>query len=160
MKYRFEYGEDNRRLMVAELDDELDCIGCTDEALDCLGEYYRDLTVIFDTDLYCRLHKMLLAAGGDCQAVKVYMKASIRSVSGPFEYALTGFSLEICFYGVPDMTAHWFWRHTNIDFHVELILPPDFYANPSAWFEKEIAACGIRGNGFEEREGVNADVLG
>ena len=39
MKYRFEYDKDGRRLMVAELDDELDCINSTDEDLDCLGEH-------------------------------------------------------------------------------------------------------------------------
>ena len=97
MKYRFEYDKDGRRLMVAELDDELDCINSTDEDLDCLGEHYRDMTVIFDIDLYCRLFQMLLAAGEDYKKVQVRMDASIRSISGSFEYALMGCWLEICF---------------------------------------------------------------
>ncbi|PSJ81233.1 hypothetical protein [Neisseria iguanae] len=84
MQYRFIYGQDGCRLMVAKLDDELDCINCTDEDLDCLGEYYRDLTVIFDIDLYCRLHQMLMAADDDRKKIKVCMDASIRSVSGSF----------------------------------------------------------------------------
>lgn len=144
MKYRFENRNDGSRLMVSELDSELDYIGCTDEELDCLSEYYRDLTVTFDIDLYCRLHRMLLAAGESRKMVKVYMDASIRSISGSFEYALMGCCLEICFYGALDIAAHWFWRNTNIDFNVELDFPSDFYVNPAAWFEKEIAAKGIQ----------------
>lgn len=144
MQYRFEYDKDGRRLMVAELDDELDCINCTDEDLDCLGEYFRDMTVIFDIDLYCRLHQVLIAAGEDRKQIKVCMDATIRSVSGSFEYALMEGCLEICFYGGFDVEAHWFWKGTNIDFNVALIFPPEFYADPAAWFEREITAKGIK----------------
>lgn len=143
MKYRFEYDKNGHRLMVAELDDELDCINCTDEDLDCLGEYYRDMTVIFDINLYCRLYQMLMTTGDDRKRVKVCMDATIRSVSGSFEYALMGCCLEICFYGSFDVEAHWFWQNTNIDFNVTLVFPTEFYADPAAWFEQEIAAKGI-----------------
>ena len=144
MKYRFEYDKDGRRLMVAELDDELDCINSTDEDLDCLGEHYRDMTVIFDIDLYCRLFQMLLAAGEDYKKVQVRMDASIRSISGSFEYALMGCCLEICFYGCLDVEPNWFWQNTNIDFNVALVFPTEFYADPAAWFQREIEAKGIK----------------
>ena len=144
MKYRFEYDKDGRRLMVVELDDELDCINSTDEDLDCLGEHYRDMTVIFDIDLYCRLFQMLLAAGEDYKKVQVRMDASIRSISGSFEYALMGCCLVICFYGCLDVEPNWFWQNTNIDFNVALVFPPEFYADPAAWFQREIEAKGIK----------------
>ena len=144
MKYRFIYDRDGRRMMVAEPDDELHNINCTDEDLNGLGAYYRDLTVTFDIDLYCRLHRMLLTAGADRKKVKVCMEAAIRSISGSFEYALMGCCLEICFYGCMDVEAHWFWQNTNIDFNVALIFPPEFYAAPAAWFEREIAAKSIQ----------------
>lgn len=144
MKYRFEYDKDGRRLMVAELDDELDCINCTNEDLDCLGEYFRDMTVVFDIDLYRRLHQMLIKAGEDRKQVKVCMDARIRSISGSFEYALMGCCLEICFYGCFDVEAHWFWQHKNIAFNVALAFPTEFYSDPSAWFEQQIEEKGIR----------------
>lgn len=72
------------------------------------------------------------------------MDATIRSVSGSFEYALMGCCLEICFYGSFDVEAHWFWQNTNIDFNVALVFPPEFYAAPAAWFEQEIKAKGIK----------------
>lgn len=111
--------------MVAELDDELDCINCTDEDLDCLGGYYRDMTVIFDIDRYCRLHQMLMAAGDDRKRVKVYMDATIRSVSGSFEYALMGCCLEICF------TAVLTWKHIGFGRTRTLILMWHWYFRPN-----------------------------
>ena len=144
MQYRFIYNQDGLRLMVAELDEERYAINCTNEELDCLGEYYRDLTVIFYIDLYCRLHKMLMATGEDRKTIKVFMDATIRSISGSFEYALMGCCLEICFYGCFDVEAHWFWQNTNTDFNVALAFPPKFYADPAAWFEQQIKEKGIR----------------
>lgn len=145
MKYRFEYDNDGRRLMVAELDDELDCINCTDEDLDCLGETYRDLTVIFDIDRYTRLYRALSRLSAEDRGFgKVYMNAVIRSKSGSYAHALMGCCLEIYFYGCMDVEAHWFWKDTNVDFNVALAFPPEFYAEPAAWFAREIAEKGIK----------------
>ena len=144
MKYHFVFNDEQRRLMVTELDDELDCINCTDDDLDCLGEYYRDITVIFDIDRYIRLHSILTElAKTDRYFGKVYMQAVIRSRSGSFEYALMGCCLEIYLYGNTDVEAHWYWKNTNIDFNVALAFPSEFYGNPAAWFEKQIAEKGI-----------------
>lgn len=145
MEYRFIYDRDGRRLMVAEMDDELYNINCTDEDLDCLVEYYSDMTVIFDVDRYIRLHSLLHGLDTeDRRSLKVYMDAVIRSQSGSFVHALMGCCLEIYWYGCTDVEAHWFWKGTNIDFNVALIFPPEFYADPAAWFEREITAKGIK----------------
>lgn len=144
MKYRFIRNKEGRRLMAAELDDELQAIESTNEDLDCLSEYFRDMTVIFDIDRYLRLYRVLRTLDKeDREFGKVHINAVIRSVSGSFEYALIDCSLEIYFNGGFDVEAHWLWQNTDIRFHTALAFPPAFYADPVAWFEREIEEKGI-----------------
>lgn len=145
MKHSFIYSEDGHRLFVAELDDELYAINTNDEDIDCPYEYYQDLTVIFDVDRYIHLHKLLCALRKeDRKFGKVYIDAIICSESGSLKYSLMGCCLLIYYYGSSDLEANWFWNNTNIEFDVTLPFPPDFYADPIAWFEREIASKGIQ----------------
>lgn len=145
MKYHFEYDERGHRRFVAELDEELDNIDASDEDVDCTGEIFRDMTVIFDADRYINLYRALSELViNDREFGKVHIAATIRSVSGTFEYALMGCCVEIYWYGCMDITAQWFWNNTLIDFSVVLDFPPEFYAEPAAWFEREIEKMGVR----------------
>lgn len=151
MKYHFEYDERGRRLFVAELDEELDNIEANDEDVICTRETFRDMTVIFDVDRYINLYRALTEVMKiDREFGKVHIAATIRSVSGSFEFAMMGCSVEIYWYGCLQVTAQWFWNNTLIDFSVVLVFPPEFYADPAVWFEREITEKGIKnhdGNG-------------
>ena len=55
-----------------------------------------------------------------------------------------GCSVEVYWYGCTNVTAQWFWNNTLIDFSVVLDFPPEFYAEPAVWFEREIEKMGVR----------------
>ena len=97
MKYHFEYDAKGRRLFVAELDNELDNIDASDEEIvDCTGECFQDMTVIFDVDRYINLYQALRGLMKiEREFGIVQMTATIRSVSGSLEFALIGCCVEV-----------------------------------------------------------------
>lgn len=116
MKYHFEYDAKGRRLFVAELDNELDNIDASDEEIvDCTGECFQDMTVIFDVDRYINLYQALRGLMKiEREFGIVQMTATIRSVSGSLEFALIGCCVEVYSFGNLDITAKWFWQNTRL----------------------------------------------
>ena len=145
MKYHFEYDAKGRRLFVAELDEELDNIDASDEEIvDCTGECFQDMTVIFDVDRYINLYQALRGLMKiEREFGIVQMTATIRSVSGSLEFALIGCCVEVYSFGNLDITAKWFWQNTPVDFSVVLDFPADFYIDPAVWFEREMEKMGV-----------------
>ncbi|HFC8517501.1 TPA: hypothetical protein ACFP41_000343 [Neisseria weaveri] len=144
MKYHFQYGYTGTREMVIFLDEAAlnDNIWADDD-----GDIrvYQDLTVTFDIDRYLRLIKLLKPLKEiDAEFGRVQMTADIDSRSAAETYKIRGTFIEVYYKGDLNLDARWWCDGALIDFGVYLNMPNQFYADPAAWFEKEIAAKGIQ----------------
>lgn len=143
MNYYFQYGFCGAREMVCVLDEqELETMW-SDEDAD--RGVYRDLTVTFEIDRYIRLHGVVKTLEQkDRHFGLMEMSAVIDSKSASSTYKIRGDFIEIYSKGIWSMTAKWWDDWSEFDFGIDLIFPPEFYADPAAWFEREIEAKGIK----------------
>ncbi|MDO1509513.1 MULTISPECIES: hypothetical protein [unclassified Neisseria] len=144
MKYHFQYGYTGTREIVIFLDEEglQDNIWADDDGDICV---YKDLTVTFDIDRYLRLMQHLKPLQEiDTQFGRVHMTADIESKSAAETCKIRGTFIEVYYKGNLYIDARWYCDWSMIDFGVYLNMPNQFYTDPAAWFEKEIAAKGIQ----------------
>lgn len=152
MNYYFRYGLHSGREMVCVLDeDELKAMW-SDEYAD--RNVYRDLSVTFDVDRYIRLHDILKTLEQqDRNFGKLEMSAVVDSESASDTHKIRDDPIGIYWKGIWEMAVKWWDDWSQSDFGIDLIFPPDFYADPAAWIEHEIAAKGIKSNITVDKKG-------